>query len=84
MNSSKGKEVESEAHLKLENELKNVKLSLVTEFEKNRQLQKDLSRIKSDLAKSLKWTSSSNTITSMYKSNGGTSKESVPQGNISL
>nr|XP_009590334.1 uncharacterized protein LOC104087531 [Nicotiana tomentosiformis] len=75
MNSSKGKEVASEAHLKLENELKKEKLSLCAELERSRQLQEDLSRVKNDLDKSLKWTCFSDTITSMYKSDGGTCKK---------
>ncbi|XP_070005489.1 uncharacterized protein [Nicotiana sylvestris] len=49
MNSLKGKEVVSEAHLKLENELKNVKLSLCAELERNRQLQEDLRRVKNEV-----------------------------------
>ncbi|XP_070052373.1 MAR-binding filament-like protein 1 [Nicotiana tomentosiformis] len=56
MNTQKGKEVASEGHLRLENELKSVKSSLCAELEKNRQLQEDLGRVKSDLDKSLKWT----------------------------
>ncbi|XP_070041544.1 uncharacterized protein [Nicotiana tomentosiformis] len=71
MNSSKGKEVVSETHLKLENKFKMVKLNLCAELERNRQLQEDLSSVKNNLDKSLKWTWSSDTITYMYKSNGG-------------
>ncbi|XP_070056495.1 uncharacterized protein [Nicotiana tomentosiformis] len=67
----KGKEVASEAHIKLENELKSVKSSLCAELERNRQLQEDLGRVKNDLEKSLKWTWSSDTIAAMYIINGG-------------
>ncbi|XP_070057389.1 uncharacterized protein [Nicotiana tomentosiformis] len=70
INTPKEKEVASETQLKLESELKEVKISLIAELEKNRQLQKDLKRVKNNLDKSLKWTWSSDTITSMYKSNG--------------
>ncbi|XP_019241614.1 PREDICTED: myosin-2 heavy chain-like [Nicotiana attenuata] len=55
-NSDKGKEVASEAHIKLENELNAVRTSLCAELEKNRQLQAELERVKNDLEKSLKWT----------------------------
>ncbi|XP_019238062.1 PREDICTED: uncharacterized protein LOC109218173 [Nicotiana attenuata] len=71
MDNTKGKEVASEAQLELESELKKVKTSLVGELEKNRQLQEDLKGVKNDLDKSLKWTWSSDVITSMYRSNGG-------------
>ncbi|XP_070017951.1 uncharacterized protein [Nicotiana sylvestris] len=50
----KGKEVANEAHLRLEDKLKSVKSSLCAELEKNKQLQEDLGRVKSDLEKSLK------------------------------
>ncbi|XP_016458822.2 uncharacterized protein LOC107782451 [Nicotiana tabacum] len=50
----KGKEVASEAHLRLEDELKSVKSSLCAELERNKQLQKDLGRVKNALKKSLK------------------------------
>ncbi|XP_070045442.1 uncharacterized protein [Nicotiana tomentosiformis] len=43
-NTLKGKEVASEAHLKLKNEHKIVKLSLCAELERNRQLKEDLGR----------------------------------------
>ncbi|XP_070035308.1 uncharacterized protein [Nicotiana tomentosiformis] len=43
-NSEKGKEVASEAHIKLKNELNNVKTSLCVELEKNRQLQAELKK----------------------------------------
>lgn len=69
-NSEKEKEVDSEAHIKLENELNNVKTSLCAELEKNRQLQAELEKVKNDLKKSLKWTWSSDAITSMYFNNG--------------
>ncbi|XP_070035017.1 uncharacterized protein [Nicotiana tomentosiformis] len=71
MNTQKGKEVASEAHLRLENELKSVKSSLCAELEKNKQLQEELGRVKSDLENSLKWTWSSDAITVLYKNNGG-------------
>ncbi|XP_070028736.1 uncharacterized protein [Nicotiana sylvestris] len=58
-NSEKGKEVASEAHIKLENKLNIVRTSLRAELEKNRQLQAELERVKHDLEKSLKWTWSS-------------------------
>ncbi|XP_070049914.1 uncharacterized protein [Nicotiana tomentosiformis] len=70
-NSEKGKEIASEAHTKLENELNIVKTSLCVELEKNRQLQAELEKVKNDLEKSLKWTWSSNAITAMYFNNGG-------------
>ncbi|XP_070003566.1 MAR-binding filament-like protein 1 [Nicotiana sylvestris] len=70
-NSQKGKEVASEAHIKLESELNSVKSSLCAELEKNKQLQEELGRGKSDLEKSLKWTWSSDAITAMYTNNGG-------------
>ncbi|XP_070026120.1 uncharacterized protein [Nicotiana sylvestris] len=49
-NTQKGKEVASEAHLRLENELKSVKSSLCTKLERNRQFQEDLGRIKNLLS----------------------------------
>ncbi|XP_070050394.1 uncharacterized protein [Nicotiana tomentosiformis] len=70
-NSEKGKEIASEAHIKLENELNIVKTSLCVELEKNRQLQAELEKVKNDLEKSLKWTWSSDAITAMYFNNGG-------------
>ncbi|XP_070055482.1 uncharacterized protein [Nicotiana tomentosiformis] len=45
INSSKGMEVTSEEHLKIENELKKAKLSLCAELERNKTLQEDLSRV---------------------------------------
>ncbi|XP_070013337.1 uncharacterized protein [Nicotiana sylvestris] len=76
VNIQKGKEVASEAHLRLENKQKIVKSSLCVELDRNRKLQEDLGRVKNDLEKSLKWTWSSDTITAMYKSNRGTGRES--------
>ncbi|XP_075106996.1 uncharacterized protein LOC107760425 [Nicotiana tabacum] len=67
----KGKEVVDEIHLRLEDEIKSVKSSLCAELENNKQLQEELGRVKSDLEKSLKWTWSSDVITSMYTNNGG-------------
>ncbi|XP_070050888.1 uncharacterized protein [Nicotiana tomentosiformis] len=67
----KGNEVADETHLRLEDEIKSVKSSLCVELEKNKQLQEELSRVKSDLEKSLKWTWSSEAITAMYTNNGG-------------
>ncbi|XP_070032385.1 uncharacterized protein [Nicotiana tomentosiformis] len=71
MNTQKGKEVASEAHPRLENELKSMKSSMCAELEKNRQLQEDLGIVKSDLEKSLKWTWSTDVITAMYTNSGG-------------
>ncbi|XP_070057774.1 uncharacterized protein [Nicotiana tomentosiformis] len=70
-NSEKGKEVASEAHIKLKNELNNMKTSLCAKLEKNRQLQAELEKVKNDLEKSLKWTWSSDAINAMYFNNGG-------------
>uniref|UniRef100_A0A1S4CX45 Myosin-16-like n=1 Tax=Nicotiana tabacum TaxID=4097 RepID=A0A1S4CX45_TOBAC len=70
VNTKKVKEVASEAHLKLENELRLVKSSLCAELEKNKQLQEELGRVKSVLEKSLKWTWSSDSITVLYTNNG--------------
>jgi len=67
----KGKEVANEPHLRLEDEMKTVKSRLCIELEKNRQLQEELGRVKSDLEKSLKWTWSSDAITTMYINNRG-------------
>ncbi|XP_019233150.1 PREDICTED: uncharacterized protein LOC109213778 [Nicotiana attenuata] len=64
-NSDKRKEVASEAHIKLENELNALRTSLCAELEKNRQLQAELERVKNDLEKSLKWTWSSKAITAI-------------------
>ncbi|XP_070020719.1 uncharacterized protein [Nicotiana sylvestris] len=69
-NSQKGKEVASETHIKLESELNSVKSSLCAELDKNKQLQEELGRVKSDLEKSLKWTWSSDAITALYTNNG--------------
>ncbi|XP_070015475.1 uncharacterized protein [Nicotiana sylvestris] len=69
-NSGKGKEVASEAHIRLENKLKAVKTSICVETEKNKHLQTELERIKNDLEKSLKWTWSSESIIAMYVNNG--------------
>ncbi|XP_070006949.1 uncharacterized protein [Nicotiana sylvestris] len=55
-NTQKGKKVASEAYIKLESELNSVKSSLCAELEKNKQLQEELGRVKSDLEKLLKWT----------------------------
>ncbi|XP_070050855.1 uncharacterized protein [Nicotiana tomentosiformis] len=70
-NSQKRKEVAIEAHIKLESELNSVNSSLYAELEKNKQLHKELGRVKSDLEKSLKWTWSSDAITAMYTNNRG-------------
>ncbi|XP_070036655.1 uncharacterized protein [Nicotiana tomentosiformis] len=64
-NSQKGKEVSSEAYIKLESELNSVKSSLCSELKKSKQLHEELGRVKSDLEKSLKWTWSSDAITAM-------------------
>ncbi|XP_070024823.1 uncharacterized protein [Nicotiana sylvestris] len=74
-NSQKGKAVASEAHIKLESELNSVKSSLCAELERNKQVQEELGRVKSDLEKSLKWTWSSDAITAFYTNNGGNRKE---------
>ncbi|XP_075076411.1 uncharacterized protein LOC142163060 [Nicotiana tabacum] len=67
-NPQKGKVVASEAHIKLESELNLVKSSLCVELEKNKQIQEELGRVKSDLEKSRKWTCSSNAITVIFQS----------------
>ncbi|XP_070044855.1 uncharacterized protein [Nicotiana tomentosiformis] len=83
-NSKKGKEIASEAYIKLENELNIGKTSLCAELEKNRQLQAELEKVKNDFEKSLKWTWSSHAITVMYFNNGrnmqgiGLQREKVP------
>ncbi|XP_019265609.1 PREDICTED: probable protein phosphatase DDB_G0282105 [Nicotiana attenuata] len=80
----KGKEVASETHIKLEKELNNVKTSLCSLLEKNRQLQAELERVKIDLEKSLKWKWSSKAVTAMYLNNSGNrhgvgfQKEKIP------
>nr|XP_009626695.1 titin homolog [Nicotiana tomentosiformis] len=48
-----------------------VKSRLCVELEKNKQLQEELGRVKSDLEKSLKWTWSYDFITAMYINNKG-------------
>ncbi|XP_060178833.1 uncharacterized protein LOC132609018 [Lycium barbarum] len=68
--SFKVKSEASKSHLQLENEIKRAKPNITTEIEKNEQLKEDLTRIKFDLDKYLKWTWSSNVITSMCKSKG--------------
>ncbi|XP_075100934.1 uncharacterized protein LOC142176685 [Nicotiana tabacum] len=70
-NSRKGKEVASEAHIRLENELKAVRTSSCVETKKNKHLQTEMERVKNDLEKSPKWTWSSEAITAMYVNNGG-------------
>ncbi|XP_070003680.1 uncharacterized protein [Nicotiana sylvestris] len=65
----KGNEVASETHIKLEHELNNVKTSLCGELEKNWQLQAGLEKVKIDRDKSLKWTWSSDAVTTMYLNN---------------
>ncbi|XP_070005826.1 uncharacterized protein [Nicotiana sylvestris] len=81
-NSQKGKEVASEAHIKLESDLNSVKSSLCAELEKNKQLQEELGRVKSDLEKSLKWTWSSDAITALYTNNGGNKQGTVKGSNL--
>ncbi|XP_070022945.1 uncharacterized protein [Nicotiana sylvestris] len=73
-NTGKGKEVASEEHIRLENELKAVITRLCVETKKNKHLQTELERVKNDLEKSLKWTWSSEAITVMYANNGGNSQ----------
>ncbi|XP_070022553.1 uncharacterized protein [Nicotiana sylvestris] len=70
-NSQKGNEVASEAHIKLESGLNSVKSSLCVDLEKNKQLQEELGKVKSDLEKSLKWTWSYDAIAAMYTNKGG-------------
>ncbi|XP_070019492.1 uncharacterized protein [Nicotiana sylvestris] len=74
-NSEKGKEIDSEAHIKFEKELIVVRTSLCVELEKNRQPQEELERAKNDLKKSLIWTWSSEAITAMYVNNSGNRQE---------
>ncbi|XP_070002815.1 MAR-binding filament-like protein 1 [Nicotiana sylvestris] len=80
----KGKEVASESHIKLEKELNDVETSLCGELEKNRQLQAELKKVKTDLEKSLKWTWCSDVVTAMYFNNSGNrqgigfQKEKIP------
>ncbi|XP_070005021.1 uncharacterized protein [Nicotiana sylvestris] len=73
-NSQKGKEVAGESHIKLRSELNLVKSSMCAKLEKNKQLQEELVRVKSDLEKSLRWTWFSDAITSMYTNNGVTGR----------
>ncbi|XP_070013966.1 uncharacterized protein [Nicotiana sylvestris] len=70
-NFGKGKEIASEEHIRLENELKVVRTRICVETEKNKHLQTDLERVKNDLEKFLKWAWSSKAITVMYTNNGG-------------
>ncbi|XP_070004927.1 uncharacterized protein [Nicotiana sylvestris] len=80
-NFGKRKEIASEEHIRLENELKAVRTSLCVEYEKNKHLQTELERIKNDLEKSLKWTWPSEAITAMYANNGGNQAGNrVPEG----
>ncbi|XP_019248392.1 PREDICTED: uncharacterized protein LOC109227649 [Nicotiana attenuata] len=71
MDNTEGEEVVRKAQLELESELKKIETSVVAELEKNIQLQEDLKRVKNNLDKSLKWTRSSDVITSIYRGNGG-------------
>ncbi|XP_060190430.1 uncharacterized protein LOC132619592 [Lycium barbarum] len=66
---SKGKQVGSETHFELESELKKAKINLSAELEKNKQLQEDLRRVKTELDKSLHWTCSSDRVVVMCKGN---------------
>ncbi|MCD7468950.1 hypothetical protein HAX54_007510, partial [Datura stramonium] len=52
---SKGKKGCSETHLDMESELKKVKINLIAQLERNEELEKDLSKIKPNLDKSLRW-----------------------------
>ncbi|XP_070013122.1 uncharacterized protein [Nicotiana sylvestris] len=70
-NSGKGKEIASEEHIRLKNELKAVRTRICVETEKNKHLQTHLERVKNDLEKFLKWTWSSEAVTAMYTNNGG-------------
>ncbi|XP_070020151.1 uncharacterized protein [Nicotiana sylvestris] len=67
----KGKEMASESHILLEKELTAVKTSLCSELERNQQPQSELEKVRNDLEKSLKWTLSSNAVTTMYLNNSG-------------
>ncbi|XP_070025079.1 uncharacterized protein [Nicotiana sylvestris] len=67
----KGKEVASESHILLEKEVTVVKTSLCNELERNQQLQAELEKVRNDLEKSLKWTWSSDAVTTMYLNNSG-------------
>ncbi|XP_070005281.1 MAR-binding filament-like protein 1 [Nicotiana sylvestris] len=67
----KGKEVASESHILLKKELTIVKTSLCSELERNQQLQTELEKVRNDLEKSLKWTSSADAVTTMYLNNSG-------------
>ncbi|XP_019226333.1 PREDICTED: uncharacterized protein LOC109207796 [Nicotiana attenuata] len=53
-NSGKGKEIASEEHIRLENEVKAMRTRMCVEIEKTKLLQTDLERVKNDLEKSLK------------------------------
>ncbi|XP_070021793.1 uncharacterized protein, partial [Nicotiana sylvestris] len=55
-NSGKGKEIASEEHIRLENEVKAIRSRMCAEIEKNEKLQTNLERLNNDLEKSLKWT----------------------------
>ncbi|XP_009771950.2 uncharacterized protein [Nicotiana sylvestris] len=70
-NTRKVKEIASEEHIRLENELKAARTGLCVETEKNKHFQIELRRVKNDLEKSLKWTWSSEAITAMHTNNGG-------------
>ncbi|XP_070024941.1 uncharacterized protein [Nicotiana sylvestris] len=55
-NSGKGKEIASEEHIRLGNEVKAMRSRMCAEIEKNKQLQTNLERVKNDLEMSLKST----------------------------
>ncbi|XP_070007547.1 uncharacterized protein [Nicotiana sylvestris] len=65
-NSGKGKEIASEEHIRLENEVKAMRTRICVEIEKNEQLYTNLERVKNDREKSLKWTWSSEATTAMH------------------
>ncbi|XP_070013229.1 intracellular protein transport protein USO1-like [Nicotiana sylvestris] len=79
-NSQKGKEVANEAHIKLESELNLVNSGMCDELDRNKQLQEELGRVKSDLEKLLKWTWSYDVITALYTNNGEIGRESGSKG----
>ncbi|XP_070019576.1 uncharacterized protein [Nicotiana sylvestris] len=64
--SGKGKEIASEEHIMLENELKAMRFRRCAEIAKNELLQTNLERVKNDFEKSLKWTWSSEATTAMH------------------
>ncbi|XP_070017139.1 uncharacterized protein [Nicotiana sylvestris] len=62
----KGKEIASEEHIRLKNEVKAMRFRICAKIEKNELLQTNLERVKNDLKKSLKWTWSSEATTALH------------------